>query len=83
MVHYQSDKTSSDSLFGPCRLPHGPGALGHLLSLTVPGHVSLERTEVAVGATLLDGSAEGTQEPDERIPGSRKGNDLKEHCFVR
>jgi hypothetical protein len=58
------------------------GVRGQVLSLTIPGHVSPERTEVAMGATLLNAPAEGTQEPDERIAGPRKGHDLEEHCFV-
>jgi hypothetical protein len=52
-------------------------------SLAVPGHVSAERAEVAVDATLLDSSANGTQESDERIAGPREGHDLEENFSVR
>jgi hypothetical protein len=45
-------------------------------------YIVLERTEVAIRATLLDGSAEGARKPDEWITGPGERRYLEEHGFI-
>ena len=60
--------------------------LPRLLTSTLPAvlcrHIVLERPEVAIRATLLDGSAEGAREPDEWITGPGERHYLEEHGFI-